>query len=320
MRLCALDETFLDACAELLASRHAEHVIAQPLLDPGYAHPQRALAEIRALFESEQASGAVAIEGRELIGFIVGRPRPGSGSAASVWGPNAWVDVAGHAARDPEVVRDLYGFAAQRWVEEGRTAHYVVVPAHDPDVIDAWFRLGFGQQQVHGVRAPEDLGEASWLRPASKADLDVLVELDRSLPLHQGLSPVFSSGGVPTAQESSQEWAETFEDSGYRTLVAVSNEAVVGAVVMCGVDKSSAHSGLARPDLAGYFAWAAVLPDSRGKGIGRALAEAAVTWSSAVGYRSVVTDWRATNLLSSRAWPAVGFTPTFHRLHRVVGY
>jgi hypothetical protein len=34
----------------------------------------------------------------------------------------------------------------------------------------------------------------------------------------------------------------------------------------------------------------------------------------------VATDWRQTNLLSSRTWAALGFVPTFLRLHRTVGY
>lgn len=32
----------------------------------------------------------------------------------------------------------------------------------------------------------------------------------------------------------------------------------------------------------------------------------------------VVTDWRMTNLPSSRAWPRLGFRPTFHRLFRAI--
>ena len=32
----------------------------------------------------------------------------------------------------------------------------------------------------------------------------------------------------------------------------------------------------------------------------------------------MVTDWRATNLLSSRFWTARGFRPTFLRLHRLI--
>jgi hypothetical protein len=34
----------------------------------------------------------------------------------------------------------------------------------------------------------------------------------------------------------------------------------------------------------------------------------------------VVTDWRVTNLLSSRTWPRLGFKESFLRLHRLVGY
>jgi len=43
-------------------------------------------------------------------------------------------------------------------------------------------------------------------------------------------------------------------------------------------------------------------------------------WSRGQGHACAVTDWRATNLLSSRAWPALGYRPTFLRLHRLLGY
>ena len=33
----------------------------------------------------------------------------------------------------------------------------------------------------------------------------------------------------------------------------------------------------------------------------------------------VVTDWRETNLLASRFWPARGFRPSYVRLHRAPG-
>ena len=38
------------------------------------------------------------------------------------------------------------------------------------------------------------------------------------------------------------------------------------------------------------------------------------------GYGCVATDWRVTNLLSSRTWPRLGFAESFLRLHRLVGY
>jgi GNAT superfamily N-acetyltransferase len=95
---------------------------------------------------------------------------------------------------------------------------------------------------------------------------------------------------------------------------------VIGSAVGCSLEKSSAHNGLARPDNAGFLGFAAVFPEARGLGAGRALGEAVLQWCADVGYNSVVTDWRVTNLLSSRTWPRLGFEQTFHRLHRLIGY
>ena len=53
---------------------------------------------------------------------------------------------------------------------------------------------------------------------------------------------------------------------------------------------------------------------------GLALTQASFAWARERGYEAMVTDWRATNLLSSRFWPRRGFRPTFLRLHRLVGY
>jgi hypothetical protein len=45
-----------------------------------------------------------------------------------------------------------------------------------------------------------------------------------------------------------------------------------------------------------------------------------LAWAGDAGYHSVVTDWRSTNIQSSRAWTGLGFRPTFFRLHRLVGH
>ena len=78
------------------------------------------------------------------------------------------------------------------------------------------------------------------------------------------------------------------------------------------------HTGLARPDDAGFLGFAAVFPDARGAGAGRALGEVVLDWAREAGYANVVTDWRATNLLSSRTWPRLGWRPTFLRLFRAI--
>ena len=97
------------------------------------------------------ASGAVAVQGGVIAGFLLGAPK-----ASPVWGPNVWVDSAGHAAAEPELVRDMYGLAAAQWVRESRIAHYVLVPASDEGLLCAWYRLVFCQQQAHALRPLPD--------------------------------------------------------------------------------------------------------------------------------------------------------------------
>ena len=311
-------EADLPAAAALLAERHKEHRKRHPLLRADYEDERLALVEVTAVWESESASGAVLLEGGEVTGYLLAAPK-----SSRQWGPNIWVEAAGHAVREPEHIRDLYGAAAATWVADGRTAHYVLAP-DDAELIDAWFRLGFGSQHAHAIqpapdtpfRPPSDLV----VRRAVRDDVAVLAELDLALPRHQAQSPVFSAGEVPTLQEALADWEESIDDPDYATFVAEYNGRVIGSSVGCSLEKSSAHSGLARPDNAGFLGFAAVLPWARGNGGGRALGEAVLQWSADTGYTSVVTDWRVTNLLSSRTWPRLGFRQTFHRLHRRIGY
>ena len=93
---------------------------------------------------------------------------------------------------------------------------------------------------------------------------------------------------------------------------------VVGSAVGCAIELSSTHTSLALPRGAAFLAFAAVFPERRGLGAGRALGERVLTWARDAGYPWVVTDWRMTNLLSSRAWPQLGFRPTFYRLFRAI--
>ena len=275
-------------------------------------------AEIESLAATEGASGAVALRGGSVVGYLLGAAR------APLWGPNVWVEGAGHAVAEPEVARDLYGFAAARWMEDGATSHYALVPATDPTLVDAWFRLGFGQQHVHAIR--EAPGRDEVFRPppgitvrrAERRDISALGRLDVALPEHQARSPVFLMLPPPTLEDATNEWEEGFDDPTYTTFIAEQDGLVVGSAVGCAIEASSEHKGIVQPPGAGFLGFAAVLPEGRGLGAGRALGEAVLLWARDAGHPTVVTDWRETNLLSSRTWPRLGFRPTFLRLHRAI--
>jgi len=308
---------FLDEAAGLLTRRHVAHRVVEPGLPAAYEQPAVARAAIEEL-ATDDASGAVAIRGGSVVGYLLGTPREGP-----TWGPNVWIEPAGHAVSEAEVVRYLYASAAARWVDEGRTSHYAVVPASDSALIDAWFRLGFGQQHVHAIRdAPvTPLGESLpgvEIRRATRDDIEALAELDLVLPAHQKHAPVFSTLATPTLEEARAEWDEDFDNPAFANFVAVTDGRVVGSAVGCSVTESSLHSGIARPDDAAHLGFAAVREDARGAGVGRALGTTVLDWAAAEGYRWVVNDWRATNLLASRTWPQLGWRPTFLRLHRAI--
>jgi GNAT superfamily N-acetyltransferase len=55
-----------------------------------------------------------------------------------------------------------------------------------------------------------------------------------------------------------------------------------------------------RPLSCGLLGYAAVPPDARGLGAGRALANAILVWAHDQGYEWVATDWRSTNLEADR--------------------
>ena len=303
----------------LLAARHAAHRQAQPLLAAQYEDLAVAQAEIAEALEREGASGAVAIDRGRLTGYLLGASKP-----SPAWGPNAWVESAGHAAEDPETMRDLYALAAPSWVDDGRTAHYVLAPTHDLALLDAWYRLGFGQQQAHAIRAvpttPPTPPSSLNIRRPNRADLDVLTRLALELPEYQRRSPVFSAAEVPTFEQARTEWEHEIDNPAYGLFVAELDGRVVGTAGAMALTEAGSHIGPARADNAGYLAFGAILPEARGRGAGRALGEAAGWWAAESGFDSIVVDWRVTNLLASRTWPRLGFETSFLRLHRLVGY
>lgn len=320
-RICARPFTAEDvpAAGVLLAQRHARHRLGRPLLSARYEDAGAATAEVAAAFGMAGASGTFAVRDGEPAGYLLGFPKPGG-----LWGPNVWVESAGHAAADAETLRDLYAVAAAGWVASGLTAHYALVPATDAELVRAWFRLGFGQQACHGLRGLPSQSPARpaalTIRRAVREDIPALGGLEVELQRHQRLAPMFSAAAVPSAQQAAGEWAADFDDPSYTTFVAERDGAVVGAAVGCALEKSGSHTSLARPDNAGFLGFAAVFPSERGHGAGRALGEAVLEWAAQAGFGCVVIDWRVTNLLASRTWPVLGFAESFLRLHRLIGY
>ena len=306
-------DEYIAHAGELLAARHSAHRAAEPLLPQRYEDVAEAAKEVEALAQADGASGVVALRGSRVVGYLLGiRKRD------EIWGPNIWVELAGHAVEQPEDLRDLYAAAAGEWVDEDeRPRHYALVPASDRALVEAWARVGFGQQHAYGIQEVVATDWPAAVRFATIEDVDGLVDLDPELTDYQTQSPVFARG-LPqqSPEELRTEILEDLADDAHGDLVVEQEGRIVGSFVLAPAEKSSVHSGLARPDSAVVLAWAATRPDIRGTGVGLALMQAAYAWSGERGYETMVADWRVANLLASRFWPARGFRETFLRLYR----
>src|SRR5919201_3131360 len=304
-------EEHLDAAAELLAERHRRHRTAEAILPARFEDAAAAREEIEAAWRRDGASGAIGFLDGRLAGYLVGAPD----DEAHWGGPNTWVGHAGHAAAEAELVRDLYGFAAQRWVDEGRPRHYVQVPVSEPELLDAWYRVGFGQQHAAAVTEVPDVPWPEGVREATPDDLEGVFELTPLIREHQSSAPVFSANRrVETPEETRAAIVEEITNEEVGTLVAEAGDRLVGGFIVAAAEQSGdgphAFSGLARPERAAYLAWAVTRPDVRGSGEGVALTEACFVWARRRGYETMVTDWRVTNLLASRFWPRRRLPPT----------
>jgi ribosomal protein S18 acetylase RimI-like enzyme len=308
----------LEEAGRLLAARHARHREAAPLLPARFSDPLAASDEVAAAWRVEGASGAAAARDGRLVGYLIGAPRN-----VSVWGDNVWVEASGHAVEDAEDARDLYAAAAARWVEEGRARQYVLLPATDAALVDAWFRLGFGQQQAHGLREVPDETEVRVpdgfvIREPREGDIEALLAVDLALPAHQRGSPVFSGQPLPTEDEIRAEWRSTLEGNEEKVLIGFRDGQPVACWSVTAAEASYHNRGLMLPERACYLAFASTLPEARGSGIGVALTDASLAAAREDGYSVMVTDWRVTNLLASRFWPRRGFQTAFLRLYRSI--
>jgi ribosomal protein S18 acetylase RimI-like enzyme len=304
----------IDGAATLLEQRHARHVEAEPLL----AREVDYRAEIDALLAREGASGVVALRQGHPVGYLIGARRDDEW-----WGPNIWVEAAGHAVEEPEDVRDLYAAVAGDWVDQGRARHYALVPAHDAELVDAWFRVGFGGQHAHGIQEVPPRSEVTVpagleIRKPNVVEVEELIDVDLALPDHQARAPVFSTRPLPSREESRKEWLETLAGDEEHILVGYLDGRPVACWAFVPLERSGEHTGLTRAQKAAFLGFASTLPEARGSGIGVALTDAGFAWAAEQGYSVMVTDWRETNLLASRFWPRRGFRRTFLRLYRSI--
>lgn len=284
-----------EEAAALLAERYARQRAAEPLLP-----------EIDDFEPHVPEDGHVATRGDAAIAYLAGAVDEEHRMAR-------WL-FAGHAAREPEALRDLFAHQA---AELGVSRFMLTVPATDAELVDVWFRLAFGCQAVWAVQevaAAEPVGFDGVVRPATPDDTEAFIDFEHVLYTHQQAAPSFSEFEPPSRESLRAEIDEVWDDDTYFPFVAERDGRAVGLVGMYRRPEGDLRVPANNIDLA----FAATLHDVRGSGAGLALTAHVMNWAAEQGFRSMTVDWRSVNLLSSRFWPRRGFRAQYLRLYRAV--
>jgi GNAT superfamily N-acetyltransferase len=234
---------------------------------------------------------------------------------------SALIPFGGHALRagqETQVLRGLYAAVAERLVTQRRLVHYVDLPADDAAAL-AWFRLGFGLEQVRGLMAIKARGrqprgvDALTIRRVGPGDLPQVGRMAAESARHRQRSAVFLAQPEPALDTLRTHYAGALADPRSAAWVAARRGEEVAMVVL-----TPATAGPVVPEASVELSEAYVIPSARGEGISRILLATALAWAYDNDYRHITARWHAASLPGSWHWPAVGFRPVAHRLHRIL--
>jgi ribosomal protein S18 acetylase RimI-like enzyme len=319
VRIVPFTDGLLPQAGELLARRHQRDRAILPGLPARFEGPAVAHKAIKAALRRKQAGGFAALEDGRLVAYLVGDM-----VIDNLWGRSGWVRTPG-CARAPdvsvEIIRDLYAALGARWVGYGVFFHFALVPVADPALIQAWFSLSFGIEQVHALTDLETVAHALpfvppeiEIRKAGAEDRQHLVEMSDVIWKTQVRAPVWGVMMPETVSENVEGWGELVDKADVTVWLALAGGRVAGVQGYWPADQ--ADDNLIIPEECAHMSVAGTREGMRGRGIGTLLTNHGLIQARAAGYRFCETDWRSTNLLASRFWPRQGFRPVAYRLVR----
>ena len=260
---------------------------------------------LRREMEDSLADISVLTNSTGLVGHLRGTILAGASFGCALW-----MSPDGFSYNTAEDLLALVEGCRPAWIAAGATAAYVWAPLIDAPT---WEEVGFERVHARGVRVPsgdqlaDSFPEGYRARRASLEDLDIARALDQvqtaSDPQTDGLPP----GPVD------EEWRETLEDPDSSYVIVEYHGAPVGHAVAFPL---SAHTGSTQSRL--HLSGVVVLPEHRGRGVGRAMVRAVLDSAAAHDDTQVEVNWDTRNEVAQNFWRALGFRETHLRLRRVL--
>lgn len=265
------------------------------------------------LFLQNQILGVCVYQEDTMIGYLFAQVMESSK------GLMAWVPYEGLALKQDkslELIRLLYAKASQVWVNATCYIHSALVPLGNSVYLEAFIRLSFAIEHVHGVLdlneyQPYAIHNSVLIRKAGKEDQDALGKLSGVVAKYQSNTPVYLSISDEQLLKRKQAFESLVDEEDVLVFVAQEHQTIVGFSIL-----EASTPSLMTPDQSIEFVLSGVLAQTRGQGIGKMLLNQSVLECQNRHLRYLVSDWKITNLIASQFWPKAGFQPITYRLTR----
>lgn len=300
-----------EAAGAVLADMHRLNRKREPRLAERY---EEATVAREVIAKTCTGPGVAALRNGRLAGYLVALLEVDMERVAVVLPSGAAIDP----GEDPELYRQMYAAAAERWVRNGYFAHYVHVASSDRDAIRAWFSLGFGRYSIYNwrdlSRAPGLEAEVEVRRVGADA-FDDEEKLRSGLRRYNATSPILhplvhpSRGQIDAIFEAERQ---QMADDKYAYFIAYRADEPAGLMIL----EPPRPDYVLTPDRSVYLHIAFVEDAARSGGVGAALVNRGLAWAREEGYELCTVGYFSPNLLAARFWPSKGFRPLGYCLER----
>jgi GNAT superfamily N-acetyltransferase len=303
----------VERAGALVAREHAAARQVRPELPGGFEDARVCAAALQRLCDSGHR-GLVATENGRTVAVMAAavREHPAGGRYARLPAEGFAVDP--DLADPTGVLAVMFGDLAAPLIADGVLRYYLVHTAL-PRLSEALSNLGFGRSSAYAVQpaAARRRASAVAVRAAGVEDLDTVARLALVEIQHRSTPPVFAPPhGRPLADLVAEHRA--LREGGAVHFVAAVDGRDVGLLT---VELASPVPRLC-PDGQPYIGPTATLPGARGRGVGHALVDAALTWAYAHSYQWISVDFDTANPLSRPFWLNAGFQPTGYGVLRLI--
>lgn len=319
MEIGTFKEEWMPEAAKLLAMRHRKERTAFPELPARFEKAEHAEKAIRGLLGKAAVLGVAAIHDDRLIGYMIAQTlnEPQRGR-------HAWIDYAGYAIAEKEseeLIRQLYTALGDRLVRLGYFSHFVLTPCTNAKAVDAWFRLCFAHEQVHGLLSLESIQAPgprdSSIRLAVPADEWAVRDVSNMIPSQVASAPSWGATLPEMLPDLNDGYAELLEEEDVRYWASFEADGSIASCLATWPDEES-EANMRIPSQCSTVSCVATKPEYRGKGLSGQLLAIALHEAKQAGFEFFETDWRMANLPISNFLPKRGFKPYAYRLHREI--